>query len=107
MLTEGHIATPPPVRAAIIGCGHISARHIPAWQASPDAELVAGCDLDRDRAEARAREFGVPRVYTDVADMLERGPLDCIDVATRPETHRALAELASSHGKHVLCQKPL
>ena len=104
---EGDIATPPPLRAAIIGCGHISARHIPAWQATPDAELVAVCDLDRDRAEARAREFGVSGVYTDVAEMLDREPLDCVDIATRPETHRSLAQLVSGRGKHVLCQKPL
>jgi len=104
---EATIATPARARAAVIGRGHISARHIPAWQASTDAELVAVCDLDRARAEARAREFGVPRVYTDVAEMLEREPLDCVDVATRPETHHALTELAAGRGTHVLCQKPL
>jgi predicted dehydrogenase len=65
------------------------------------------CDQDRGRAEARAREFGVASVYTDVADMLEREPLDCVDIATRPESHSALVKLAVSHGKHVLCQKPL
>ncbi|MBV9354354.1 MAG: Gfo/Idh/MocA family oxidoreductase [Chloroflexi bacterium] len=99
--------TVPPLRAALIGCGHISARHIPAWQATPDATLVAVCDQDRARAEARAREFGIGRVYTDVADMLAREPLDCVDIATRPESHAALVELAASQGKHVLCQKPL
>ncbi len=99
--------TAPMVRAALIGCGHISARHIPAWQATADATLVAVCDQDRARAEARAREFGVARVYTDVADMLEREPLDCVDIATRPESHAALVALAVSQGKHVLCQKPL
>ncbi|MFN8524200.1 MAG: Gfo/Idh/MocA family oxidoreductase [Chloroflexota bacterium] len=96
-----------PLRAAIIGCGHISQQHIPAWQACPDAELVAVCDLDREKAEQRARQFGVPRVYTDVAAMLRDEPLDCVDVATRPESHRALTALISGQGKHVLCQKPL
>src|SRR6185295_9953002 len=71
------------------------------------ATLVAVCDQDRGRAEARAREFGVGRVYTDVADMLEHEPLDCVDIATRPGSHAALTALAVSHGKHVLCQKPL
>jgi predicted dehydrogenase len=65
------------------------------------------CDQDRGRAEARAAEFGVERVYTDVADMLEREPLDCVDIATRPSSHAGLVDLAVSHGKHVLCQKPL
>jgi len=46
-------------------------------------------------------------VYTDVADMLEHEPLDCVDIATRPESHAALVKLAVDHKKHVLCQKPL
>lgn len=33
------MGTRPPLRAALVGCGHISVRHIPAWQATPDAEL--------------------------------------------------------------------
>lgn len=99
--------TAPTLRAGLIGCGHISARHIPAWQAAPDATLVAVCDQDRGRAEARAREFGIAAIYTDVEDMLAHEPLDCVDIATRPESHAALVKLAVSSGKHVLCQKPL
>jgi D-apiose dehydrogenase len=91
----------------MIGRGHISSRHIPAWQVSSDATLVAVCDLDRAKAEERAGEFGVPRVYTDVAEMLDKEPLDGVDVATRPETHLPLARVISARGKHVLCQKPL
>ena len=34
------MGTRSPLRAALIGCGHISVRHLPAWQASPDADLV-------------------------------------------------------------------
>jgi len=39
--------------------------------------------------------------------MLEREPLDCVDIATRPESHSALIALAAARSKHVLCQKPL
>ena len=97
----------PPLRAALIGCGYISAQHIPAWQASPDAELVAVCDANRARAEARAAQFGIGKVYDDVGAMLASEQLDCVDIATRPETHQALARMAASLGVHVLCQKPL
>src|SRR3954471_19484257 len=101
------VVSRPPLRAALIGCGHISARHIPAWQATPDAELVAVCDLNRARAEARARQFGIERVYTDVDTMIAAEALDCIDIATHDVTHTALVKQAASHGLHVLCQKPL
>jgi predicted dehydrogenase len=91
----------------LIGCGHISVRHIPAWQATPDAELVAVCDLDRARAEARAEQFGITRAYDDVEAMLAREHLDVVDIATHDVTHRPLVGLAVSRGLHVLCQKPL
>ncbi|MGE3270131.1 MAG: Gfo/Idh/MocA family protein [Chloroflexota bacterium] len=97
----------PPLRAGLIGAGYIVERHIPAWQATPDAELVAVCDLNRERAEERARQFGIPAVYDSVEAMLDAENLDCVDIATRPESHKALAGLAASKGVNVLCQKPL
>jgi D-apiose dehydrogenase len=100
------------LRVALIGAGHISAQHAPAWVASPDASLVAICDLDRSRAENRRAQLaslGQPDVaiYADVDRMLAEVQPDCVDLATRPETHRALVEKAAKAGCHVLCQKPL
>lgn len=100
------------LRAALIGAGHISAQHAPAWVASPDATLVAVCDLDRTRAENRRAQLAAlghhdVAVFTDVGEMLTSTSIDCVDVATRPETHRALVERAASAGIHILCQKPL
>jgi len=101
------LSTRPPLRAALIGCGHISVRHLPAWQATPDAELVAVCDLDLARAEERARELGIAKVYDDVEAMLDAEQLDCVDVATHDVTHTGLVTIAARRGLHVLCQKPL
>src|SRR5690349_8600287 len=97
----------PPLRAVLIGAGHISARHVPAWQASPDGELVAICDLNRARAEERAREFGIPRVYDNVEAMLEAEQPDCVDIATHDVTHTGLVTLVVGRGLPVMCQKPL
>jgi len=72
------------LRVAMIGAGHISRQHGPAWLASPVAELVALCDQDAERAQAHA-----------------------VDVVTRPEAHAALVTMAARAGCHVLCQKPL
>jgi predicted dehydrogenase len=91
----------------LIGCGHISERHVPAWQASPDADLVAVCDLDGARAEARAKQFGIERFYTDVDTMLDAERPDCVDIATHDVTHTYLVNLVVRRGLPVLCQKPL
>lgn len=106
------MSTKPMLRAALIGAGHISAQHAPAWVASPDAEPVAICDLDRARAEQRQAQFaalGQPNVpiFVDFDEMLATVRPDCVDIATRPETHRILVERAAKAGVNVLCQKPL
>ena len=101
------MGTRPPLRAGLVGCGFISQQHIRAWQATPDAELVAICDSDRARAEERAQQFGIGAIYDDVETMLAAEGLDCVDIATRPESHKALASLVASKGANVLCQKPL
>ena len=36
------------LKVGIIGVGGISRTHIPGWEASPHAELVAGSDIQED-----------------------------------------------------------
>ena len=53
------------LRAALVGAGMISLYHLRAWEAVAGARVVAVCDTDRAKAEARAREFGIVRTYDD------------------------------------------
>ncbi|MEK9967731.1 MAG: Gfo/Idh/MocA family oxidoreductase, partial [Ferrovibrio sp.] len=63
------------LRVALIGCGLISLYHLRAWK-SAGVEIVAVCDTDHGKAEARAREFDVSRIYTNAADMFAQGGFD-------------------------------
>lgn len=96
-----------PLRAVAIGAGYFSQFHYDAWQRHPDVALVALCNRDRARGEQMAARYGVPRVYTDPADMLERERPDFVDIITPPETHAPLCALAGARGIHVICQKAL
>ncbi len=93
-------------RVALIGCGLISLYHLRAWQAA-GAEVVAVCDLDAAKAETRAAEFGVGRVYTDAAAMFADGDFDIADIAASVQAHAPMARLAADHGIHVMLQKPM
>ncbi len=95
------------LRVGMIGCGHISSQHGPAWLASPDAELVALCDQDAGRVSAKATEWGVANTYSDPAAMIAHEKLDILDIITRPDSHASLVRLAAQNGLHILCQKPL
>lgn len=95
------------IRGALIGCGHISSLQLWAWRQIDQVEICAVCDLDREKAEARASEFNIPLVYTNYEEMLDEVELDFVDIATRPSAHLGLILSAAKRGLHVLCQKPL
>ena len=96
-----------PLRIAFAGAGVISVFHLTGWAHTPNVEVVAVCDPVLEKAHARANEFGIPRVYADFTEMLERERPDAVDIATPVGTHAALVRIAADHGVHVMCQKPM
>ena len=96
-----------PLRVALLGCGFASEFHLKAWRMVPGAEVVALCDPDPGKREARAREFGIGRTFASVSDLLREIEVDAYDVVTPHETHRSVAEQLVAAGKPLLCQKPL
>lgn len=97
-----------PLRGALIGAGAISQHHLAAWVKIPQAEIIAICDPNRQHAEKRATDFGIPpdMVFDDPAKLLRTIPLDFVDIAASPEVHPELTMLAAAHHVHVNCQKP-
>ena len=101
------------IRVGVIGAGRWAASaHLPGFTRSPLSEVVAICDLDRNLAEKRAAEFGIPSVYTDYREMLARTDIDLVDICTRPDSkdddnHEILAFAVLEAGKHCLCEKPV
>jgi predicted dehydrogenase len=47
------------IRVGIVGCGSNGGGHLAAYSKLPQVELVAACDLNRERAENRQKEFGI------------------------------------------------
>jgi predicted dehydrogenase len=87
---------------AIVGCGAVvQDMYAPALKAL-GTEVVAVCDLDRDRAAQVGRELGAPVATLD--DALARA--DIVVVAAPPATHFELAGRALAAGCDVLCEKP-
>ncbi len=49
----------------------------------------------------------LPEVYTDYAEMMTQGSVDAVLDLTTLALHHQVAEVALTHGKHLLTQKPL
>ncbi len=95
------------LKVGIVGCGAHGRGHIQSYAEIPEAEIVAVVDMNPDRAQKAAVEFGVPHHYTDYREMLERHPLDIVSLALPPAANRETAIDAFEAGANVLVSKPL
>jgi predicted dehydrogenase len=93
-------------RIALIGCGGITVHHLTAYRAA-GYDVVALCDVDVTRAEARRAQFFPDALVTNDASVILRDPtIAVVDIATHPADRVPLIEAALRAGKHVLSQKP-
>ncbi len=98
------------LRVGVIGAGPIGNRHADMYQADPLAELVAVCDIIKERADAAAERLGVPAFYS-VPEMLAAVQPDVCSVATGGyeygSDHYEPTIQALEAGCHVLGEKPI
>ncbi len=90
----------------LIGCGAITAYHLTAYQAA-GYRVTAVCDIHREAAEARQREYyPQAQVYSDYRQLLADADIEVVDVATHPDVRASIVRDALLADKHVLSQKP-
>jgi len=98
------------IRVGIIGCGGIAnGKHMPSLAKVADAEMVAFCDINIERAEEAKTKFGGEnaKVYEDYRELLKDGSIDVIHVCTPNDSHADITIAALEAGKHVMCEKPM
>ncbi len=95
------------LRFAILGTGFWARYQLAAWGELPGARCVALYNRTRPKAESLAAEFGVPAVYDDPEELIEREEPDFVDIITDANTHASFVELAAKHRIPVICQKPM
>lgn len=97
------------VKIGIIGTGGIAHMHAAAVASLEEAELVAVCDVVKDKAAAFAQEFGVvpSQVYTDSKTFFRDSGIQAALVCTPHPSHCPLAIQAAEAGVHVMVEKPL
>lgn len=95
------------LRFAVVGAGFWAHYQLAAWSESPGVHCVAVCDRDLNRADRLAAARGVPKAYTDVAEMIRVERPDFLDVITDPPGHGPLVRIAAGSKVPVICQKPM
>lgn len=103
---------------AILGCGRISRNHIIAIANNfEDANLVALCDLDIDKANIRKKEYEAlvdndflhceVKLYTDYKIMIDENNIDIIGISTESGYHYEHTMYMLNNNINVLVEKPM
>lgn len=95
------------VRMGIVGTGNIAVLNVPGYLNHERCDVVALCDPRRDKAERMALQWGVPKVYDRLDDLLADDEIDAVEILTPTYLHHDHVIAAARAGKHISCQKPM
>ena len=91
----------------IIGTGNIAKHFARALPGSKTGKLYAIGSRSREKADAFARDFKVPRAYHSYESLLADPDVQAVYIATIHPEHAPWAIRAAEAGKRILCEKPL
>jgi len=94
------------IKVAFIGSGGIAGYHLSHLEKIKDVELVGFCDVQADRAQARAKHYKT-RAYADYRRMLDAAKPDAVYVCTPPFAHGRFELDAVARGCHIFVEKPI
>lgn len=97
------------LRHACVGVGGMGGHDLSRFNAHPEVEIVAICDIDEDRLAKAAEILPNAERFTDWRELFARGAgnFDSVNVSVPDHNHFPIAYSAITNGKHVYCQKPM
>ncbi len=109
---------PPPVYISkkahdVIGIGVIGAgafaqtNLLPHIKATPNVAMLGVCNAQGSSGEFAQKEFGFQYATSEPDKIFDNTAIDAVIIATRHDSHAALAARALQKGKHVFVEKPL
>jgi predicted dehydrogenase len=96
------------LRIGVVGCGRVTKDlHLPALRRLPEVGVGALADVDPERLEAVATQFGIAHRHTDYRALLDDPSIEAVAVCVPAQFHTEVALAALDAGKHILVEKPL
>jgi predicted dehydrogenase len=96
------------VKWGILSTASIGERRVlPAMLHCERAELRAIASRSLDKAKALARKFSIPKAYGSYDELFNDPEIEAIYNPLPNHLHVEWSVRAASHGKHVLCEKPI
>ena len=95
------------IGAGLIGRFHARAVHGVIKLGLVDAEYVAVCDREIERAQSFASIANLDMATSDPEELIASPDINTIYICTPTGEHKDLVLRAAAAGKHVFCEKPL
>lgn len=95
------------IRWAVVATGGMAYAMVHDMKLVSDAEIKVIVSRTKERADAAARELGIPEGSCDYEEVLTRADIDAVYIATPHVFHFEQAKSALNAGKHVLLEKPI
>ncbi|RED51708.1 Gfo/Idh/MocA family protein [Cohnella lupini] len=95
------------IRFGVIGTNWITEDFINAARRIGNFSLTAVYSRSETTGQAFAEKHGISHVYSDLDSFAASGEWDAVYIASPNSFHADQAVLCMSHGKHVLCEKPI
>ncbi|HEY3476831.1 MAG TPA: Gfo/Idh/MocA family oxidoreductase, partial [Anaerolineales bacterium] len=94
------------IGVGVAGTGFIGPAHVEGLRRN-GIRVLGLLGSTKEKAEAKAADLGVPRIYSSLNEMLADPDVDVVHLATPNHLHHPHAKAALLAGKHVVCEKPL
>ena len=96
------------IRVGLVGCGVIAKNHLVGLLFVEGAEVVALCDIKKEKAQGLAESFGLgAKIYSDYLEMLDAAELDAVHICTPHYLHAQMAIEALRRDIYPLLEKPM
>ncbi len=94
------------IRFGVIGCGKIGSKHGTIINELEDCELIAVCDIIKERADFLSSKFNA-KSYSDYTQLIICEDCDIVCICTPSGLHAEMTIEAAKNKKHILCEKPM
>ncbi|PIF13894.1 Gfo/Idh/MocA family protein [Candidatus Pantoea floridensis] len=95
------------IRFAIVGTNWITCQFIDAAHETGKMKLSGVYSRNQQQAEAFAEDYPCKLTFTSLEALASSREIDAVYIASPNALHSEQAILFMSHGKHVICEKPM
>ncbi|MDT8860891.1 Gfo/Idh/MocA family oxidoreductase [Alkalihalobacillus sp. MEB130] len=95
------------IKVGIVGLGVVGKRLLDQFHESPNIEVAALCDQNKELLKQTAVEYEIDFYTTNYQEVVSHQDIQLIYIAVPPAFHFEVVMAALEQKKHVLCEKPL